>query len=353
MKSHWAMGVMMFAVAAALPSFSRSPTADASPILPSDSGEQSDLSIMTYNVKGLPWPVATGRTGALAEIGERLAEMRSHGTQPHLVLLQEAFTSDAKAIGRTGGYHFTAYGPQPDAVSKSATDPLGEPFARNSSWLKGESEGKWLDSGLVLLSDYPIVSVKRYAFPNGACAGFDCLAAKGVLLARIRIPGVAKPLTIATTHLNSRRHAGVSHARADKAFGWQLNAATAFVDANVSRDEPIVFGGDFNFGVAPSRLRYAVEGGEPLPGAQEGLRLAMADGLVTPDDTADARAIVARGSDRQYFRSGSATRLAVSSVSVPFGTEADGAQLSDHMGFVTEYRISKPDSAPSIADASP
>ena len=353
MKWRRYIGVLMFAMVAAAPPLSRSPAADAAPVLAGASEVPSGLSIMTYNVKGLPWPVATGRPSALAAIGKRLAEMRRHGTQPHLVLLQEAFTSDAKAIGRIGGYHFAANGPQTDAVSQSRTEPLGESFARNSSWLKGETEGKWLDSGLVLLSDYPIVSVKRYAFPYGACAGFDCLAAKGVLLARVRIPGIAQPLTIASTHLNSRRHAGVPRARADKAFAWQLDAATAFVDANVSRDEPIVFGGDFNFGVAPSRLRLAKAGDEPLPGAKEGLRLAMADGLVATDDTADARAIIAHGSDRQYFRSGSQIRLSVTNVSVPFGTEADGSQLSDHMGFVTEYGISEPHGAPSIADASP
>ena len=43
-----------------------------------------------------------------------------------------------------------------------------------------------------------------------ACAGFDCLANKGVLLARIAVPGMAQPLTVANAHLNARKAAGVS-----------------------------------------------------------------------------------------------------------------------------------------------
>ena len=34
------------------------------------------LSVMTYNVRGLPWPIAWGRADALAQIGDRLAALR-------------------------------------------------------------------------------------------------------------------------------------------------------------------------------------------------------------------------------------------------------------------------------------
>ena len=34
------------------------------------------LSVMTYNVHGLPWPVAQDRDDALVQIGARLAQMR-------------------------------------------------------------------------------------------------------------------------------------------------------------------------------------------------------------------------------------------------------------------------------------
>ena len=32
-----------------------------------------ELAVLTYNVKGLPWPVASGRDEAMVRIGERLA----------------------------------------------------------------------------------------------------------------------------------------------------------------------------------------------------------------------------------------------------------------------------------------
>ena len=46
-------------------------------------------------------------------------------------------------------------------------------------------------SGLQILSDYPILRVRRMAFPAFACAGYDCLANKGALLVTVRLPGAA------------------------------------------------------------------------------------------------------------------------------------------------------------------
>ena len=233
---------------------------DANVVRPQEEASPDILSVMTFNVKGLPWPVSQDRTSALAAIGGRLAKLRRLGRQPHLVLLQEAFTSDAKQIGVTGGYRFVADGPDVDAIAQENTEPLGDRFARNSSWLKGETEGKWLDSGLVLLSDYPLSSVKRFAFPDGACAGFDCLAAKGVMVAEVQLPGDRRHIAVAVTHLNSRHHTGVSGARANRAFKWQIDAARAFVAENTSHTEPVIFAGDFNFGRDRDRL--------PAPDAQ-------------------------------------------------------------------------------------
>ena len=67
--------------------------------LPASTADADDasLSVMTYNVNGLPWPVAFGREAALERIGARLAEMRRGERQPRLVLLQEAFRDDAAA----------------------------------------------------------------------------------------------------------------------------------------------------------------------------------------------------------------------------------------------------------------
>ena len=55
-------------------------------------------------------------------------------------------------------------------------------MAGRSFW-RGERSGKVAGSGLQILSDYPIVAIRRQAFPEAACAGYDCLANKGIVMA--------------------------------------------------------------------------------------------------------------------------------------------------------------------------
>ena len=180
-----------------------------------------NVSIMSYNVHGLPWPLTRGRPGALRKIGARLAAMRAEGDQPHLVLLQEAFTRDAKAIAREAGYPFAVAGPGRSDRWGSRPDAGEAQFVRARNKLKGEGDGTFEDSGLLLLSDYPVLDVKRMPYSRFACAGYDCLANKGVLLVRVAVPGVAKPLTVVETHMNSRGASGVPPQRSDAAYARQ------------------------------------------------------------------------------------------------------------------------------------
>src|SRR4051794_1437093 len=69
-----------------------------------------DVSILTYNIEGLPWPLAVGRPAAFIAIENRLRELRSSGRQPQVLVLQEAFTRQAKAVGANSGYPFVAMG---------------------------------------------------------------------------------------------------------------------------------------------------------------------------------------------------------------------------------------------------
>lgn len=39
----------------------------------------TDISVLTYNVRGLPWPLASDRGNALRAIGRELAQMRQSG----------------------------------------------------------------------------------------------------------------------------------------------------------------------------------------------------------------------------------------------------------------------------------
>ena len=295
------------------------------------------LSVMTYNVEGLPWPVAFGRTSALEKIGRHLARLRKQGVQPHIVLLQEAFVSEAKALGTIGGYPYVALGPQPADASPSPTASLDRQFRANATWRKGEGDGKWLDSGLVILSDFPIVETARMAFPEDACAGFDCLSAKGALLARIKVPGMRKPVVLVDTHLNSRHASGVSVARADTAYAWQAEALQNFVSMKVDPQSDVILAGDFNIGHDPKRLAAARKNGGFLPGAREAIALMSRPAGVQSD--ADLAEIQRHAKDKEYFRPGAGSKLELVDVEVPFGIAAGGLGLSDHIGFVAKYAL--------------
>jgi len=71
---------------------------------PETGRKRLEVSVLICDVAGLPWPVRTGRSPALREIGRQLQEMRAAGTAPDLLLLQEAFTVDAVRIGVSAGY---------------------------------------------------------------------------------------------------------------------------------------------------------------------------------------------------------------------------------------------------------
>ena len=294
------------------------------------------LSVMTYNVKGLPWPAAWGRAPALTAIGDRLAAMRDRNAQPHVVLLQEAFTDAAKAIAVQAGYRHIAVGPQ--QAPAAATAPLGERFAEAARWDRGELSESLLDSGLVILSDYPIVRSRNFAFPRGACAGFDCLAAKGVMIAWIAVPGAPQPIAIINTHLNSRRSTRVPSERADQAYVWQVDATRRFVSENVGPDTPVIFGGDFNAGQSPRRLSALAR---PILDAseQDGLSTALTRRTIPHSARVEAIQILKRNKDKLLSRNGGGISLAPRRVSVPFGIRAPAAPLSDHAGFVVEYAM--------------
>ena len=300
------------------------------------------LSLLTYNVHGLPWPIVPSRTDDLERIGARLAALRAAHARPSVVVLQEAFTADAARIGAEGGYRYSAVGPSEDERDPAATTPVELLLAAGASTLKGETEGKWEGSGLRLLSDFPILSVKRMAFPDDDCAGFDCLANKGVMLVTLAVPGRG-PVQIATTHLNSRVASGVPDDRSILAYRRQVALLGQFLRRDVDPARPLILAGDFNVGDAPGRrpaITATVEGLKTAwhDHAGEGLRTCMTQGHV--DRPQDAAYIIRRSRDFEFFYSGRTAALTAEQASVPFGREPGGSSLSDHYGFLVRYRMS-------------
>jgi endonuclease/exonuclease/phosphatase family metal-dependent hydrolase len=315
------------------------------------------LSVLTYNVHGLPWPLALGRSAAFRQIEARLRALRRAGQQPHIVLLQEAFTADAKQIGRLSGYRYIADGPSRTGLGPAPLTAADRAFAAQASFWRGETSGKLVDSGLQILSDYPIVSVRHAAFPRFACAGFDCLANKGMLLATIAVPHLPRPLTIVTAHLNSRRASHASPARSFHAYQRQLGYMDWFLRASHDPRLPMIVAGDFNPAGAERRSyllsHLAADGkSEAKHRVPEALDHCLGRANPCHGHLSDRdRRQLARGKDRQFYFSGTNSQIATEDVSVMFKRGDDGTMLSDHVGYSVRYGFSRV-SAP-IAMSSP
>lgn len=266
--------------------------------------------------------------------------MRKNGNQPQIVLLQEAFTGAAKSIASEAKYPFVVRGPARHDRIQISLDAYERQFTNADNKLKGEDDGKLEDSGLLVLSDYPVIDVKRMPYASYACAGYDCLANKGAVLVRIAVPGLSEPLDVIDTHLNSRGASGVDDSRADTAFAWQAEQLRAFVNDNVPPTAPAIVAGDFNIGNTAYRHSIIVRNGGVLPGSKDALRTALEQAHAFPDQDA-TRVIVSRGKDWMFVRSGPLVALSLQSVTVPFGLEANGKSLSDHFGYVAHYSIGK------------
>jgi len=298
------------------------------------------LSVMTYNVKGAPWPVTHGRGHDLRAIGARLAQLRAEGRNPHIVLLQEAFSADARAIARQAGYRFVVQGPDANARNPERASAPDAAFLAARSFFHGERSGKLFDSGLMLLSDFPVTNIRRLSYPAFACAGIDCMANKGALLATVEIPGAPAPVDIVTTHLNSRHHARVADSRSLYAYSRQVALLAQFIAANRDPSHPLIVAGDFNVGRASDR-GTALEASLPAWGANVPVSeaLDMVGQAGQPPLAPDTEAVIRRNTDFEFFAPGSLAALTPRTISVPFGREPNGRMLSDHLGYTITFGL--------------
>jgi endonuclease/exonuclease/phosphatase family metal-dependent hydrolase len=317
----------------------------SAPVLEEKAGESSTtLSVLTYNVEGLPWPVKTGRGGRLREIARQLRAMREAGTAPDVVLLQEAFSDDAVRIGVRAGYRNFVRGPLARDKRPPSSEEAEPELVNRRKRRKGEGFTQIASSGLYILSDYPIVAVSRQPFRSRECAGSDCLSNKGLLHARIAVPGVTQPVELFNTHLQSRGNAGVSEERSLLAHRLQVDETSRFIQENRDPRLPLIFGGDFNMRNAPARFeRFELRKPWPIvhqwclaeAGACD-VRLSW-DGDTPWMDTQDL----------QGFDSGDRVKLRPIRVEAMFDEPWRGKPLADHDGFLTVYRLSWPRQASS------
>jgi len=187
----------------------------------------TEISVLTYNIKGLPWPFATGRAHALKQIGRELATLRAEGRQPDIVLIQEGFRSEVANLVKISGYRYWAQGPSRSDRASDTPPVDGKSYQRIRYLTFGEGWGKFTSGGLHVLSDAPITDVADVAYRY--CAGLDCLANKGAMLARIALPNVPAEIDVVNTHLNSRRASRTPRGRTMAAYSLQIEELQSFL----------------------------------------------------------------------------------------------------------------------------
>lgn len=295
--------------------------------------DQGVLRVMTYNVAGLPAPVRTGRKAALAEIGDRLAGLREAGEAPQIVFLQEAFMDEpTQTLIRRAGYAFAVRGPDKSHAPAPRLGALGAPRRA-----RGEGLGKLTGSGLYILSDYPVLDVRAMTF--GDCAGLDCLANKGVLMARIQTPFSPEPVEVFTTHLNARKASKAPIERAHLAHQLQMTALKAFLAKTLRPGAPLIYGGDFNMRRSTVRLDHAAPAA-PYAFARavcqtDGARCDLTE--LEPEERT-----VLSTQDLQGFREGDGVTIRPVRLKT-FWSEFGPAALSDHSAYAVDYRLERRD----------
>lgn len=165
-----------------------------------------DLSIVTWNIQKFPWSLKSFKQKEF----ENIIKNNS------IILLQECFDETYELIESCFPDYYICRGN-----------------------LKGLNI---MNSGLVILSKYPIENVEFNQYKNYNPLSFDLFSEKGFLTATINIKG--KKLMIINTHLQSS-----DFERYDKNAVLQLNELFEYTNKLKSKKLNFVVGGDFNIDV--------------------------------------------------------------------------------------------------------
>jgi endonuclease/exonuclease/phosphatase family metal-dependent hydrolase len=293
-----------------------------------------ELTVLTYNVRGMPWPAAKRRKSALKAIGRELGEMRKAGRAPDIVLIQEGFENVDELVSLSG-YRYAVSGPKRGDRSDAEKPAGAEGYKKVRYLTAGEGWGKLTSAGLHVLSDFPITGVQTQ--PYRYCAGWDCLANKGVMLAHIEVPGLPAGVDVVNTHMNSRGAAKVPRERTLQAHHLQMEELTAFIRRNRRPGVPLLVGGDFNVRHAPDRYDYQASA-RPFTVVSEYCKLGDNDCLAGPRGVAVKPWLESQ--DLQAFAAGEAVAIRPIKVGNMFDGRTEGDRLSDHDGYQVRYQLS-------------
>lgn len=302
--------------------------------------KSTTLRVLTYNIEGLGFPARKGRETELRQIGEHLSAMLEAGTGPDIVLFQEMFSGAAKNAVAASGYPAIASGPR--RTTRAGEQPA-ERLPGKAKVKRGEVGIHFAGSGLAIASRFPIISTEMRAYGARSCAGFDCLANKGIMMARIAVPGLPTPIDVYNTHMNSR---GASKAPAERnleAHNRQALEASYFIDSTHDDNFPVIFGGDFN-------MRHSEPRWENFTRYQS-LNLVH---RVCADQSSGCEVLMSWDGDApwmdtqdlQFFWEGNPATIRPVRVEALFDGRPESPTLSDHDGFMVTYKLTWPASVP-------
>jgi endonuclease/exonuclease/phosphatase family metal-dependent hydrolase len=265
------------------------------------------LHVMSYNIKGLPGFLTSGeyKSERYGMIGKLLAERAAKGDAPDVVLIQEAFTENTRALLKAARYPHLAQGPE------------------YKTWLG-------LSSGLYILSRHPIVAKATRGFqshPN--CSGWDCFANKGVQFARILVPGLPRPLDLFNTHLQAGRDDPPARRR-------QVKILVEFFREHHQPGNPVVFGGDFN--IRPLRDRESYDEFVAGTGLANSGKHCLDRGC-TPSSDTGWQGIWENAVDHQFYSARGEVLMTPLWVERTLRDPLEGFRLSDHLAHEARFEL--------------
>lgn len=169
------------------------------------------IKVMSYNIRGLPWPASTDR-GRYKAIGKLIKKRK-----PDFVLLQEAFTRKSKRkVAKYAGYKNNVHG------------PTGKFFKH------------LVGSGISILTDHKVEKYRKDSLDF--CDPGECLAKKAIMGISTKVEGMPYPFNIINVH----QQAQTEH---DEIRKLQVeHRVMPFMEEDMNYHSALnIFAGDFNF----------------------------------------------------------------------------------------------------------
>jgi endonuclease/exonuclease/phosphatase family metal-dependent hydrolase len=251
--------------------------------------EAVPFDVLTFNTWGKPGILGTDLKRRFRLIADAV---RGHD----VVGMQETFTGYAAGLEEAAGYPYFLR-------------------PRNGGFLK-------LNAGLTVMAKHPIVETDFAAFEKAAHA--DAFARKGVLFARLDVPGAGK-VDVFDTHFQAQ-----SGAKYDAIRMHDVEVLASLVEKHRAGNPTFIFG-DFNS--RPDSAAYAAIM-DRLPVRDAFVQANPGDPGYTVDPLNPHKKPTApyKRIDFVFVMDGDHLNVRVDAASVVFNTEIGGTFLSDHYG---------------------